>query len=99
MTLLSLYLYNNRIMRIVIKSLTTCSLVSFVFLAACTSPPSSPQTLGDYLKGLFESNDIILTQSDFLEPVEDPYLAFARMLMLVSSSDTSEQEITEEAAE
>ena len=88
MTLVSLYLYTKHVMRIVIKSLTTGFLVSFVFLATCTSPPSSPQTLGDYLKGLFESNDIILVQSDFLEPVEDPYLAFAKMLMLIQSSDT-----------
>lgn len=93
-----IYLYNNHIMGMVIKPLSFCFLVAIVLLEACTSPPPPPQTLGGYLKDLFESNDIHLTQNDFLEPVEDPYLAFAKMLVLISSSDTSEQVIDEETA-
>jgi predicted TIM-barrel fold metal-dependent hydrolase len=83
----------------VIKILVLLWLASIVLFTSCTLdvPPPS-QTLGEYLKDLFEGNDIVLTPDDFLRPVDDPYLVFARMLLLVSLSDTGDQEITEEKA-
>lgn len=72
-------------------------LVALIFFSACTSPPH-PQPLGDYLKDLFESHEIVLDRNDFLEPVEDPYLAFAKMLNLVPSSYQSEQTISQKTA-
>jgi len=61
--------------------------------------PLHPLTLGDYLKNLFESHKIILNQDDFFEPVENPYLAFAKILNLVPSSYQSRQKITKREAE
>ena len=84
-------------MKTIVKSLAVGVLFAVVFPAACT-PPVESQTLGEFLRDLFESNDIILAQSDFLEPVDDPYLAFAKILMLIASSDSVEQEITDETA-
>jgi len=76
------------------KSLLVCLLITLIFLPACIS-----QTLGDYLKDLFESHEIILDKDDFLGPVEDPYLAFAKILNLIPSSHQSDQKITQETAE
>ena len=98
MALSTVCLYNIRMTKAIMKALSFCFLIAIVLLAACTSPPLHSQTLGDYLKDLFESNDIILTQSDFLKPVKDPYLAFTEMLMLISSSGIGEQVIDEETA-
>jgi len=80
------------------KSLLVSLLIALIFLSACPAP-LHPQTLGDYLKDLFESHEIILDRDDFLEPVEDPYLAFAKMLNLIPSSHQSEQRITQKTAE
>ena len=77
------------------KSLLICLLIVLIFLPACTLP----QNLGDYLKGLFESHEIILDKDDFLGPVEDPYLAFAKILNLIPSSYQSDQTITQKTAE
>ncbi|UCD22273.1 MAG: hypothetical protein JSW22_01145, partial [Chloroflexota bacterium] len=41
-----------------------------------------PQNLGEYLQDLFATNNVTPDESDFFEPVEDPYLAFAKMLNL-----------------
>ena len=86
------------------KSLLVCLLIVLIFLPACNLPlqpqePLHPQNLGDYLKDLFESHEIILDKDDFLEPVEDPYLAFAKILNLIPSSHQSDQKITQETAE
>jgi len=79
----------------IMKSLLVCLLITLIFLSACTSPLH----LGDYLKDLFESHEIILNKDDFLEPVEDPYLAFAKILNLIPSSHQSDQKITPKTAE
>ncbi len=80
------------------KSLLISLLIALIFLSACPAP-LHPQTLGDYLKDLFESHEIILDRDDFLEPVEDPYLAFAKILNLIPSSHQSDQRITQKTAE
>lgn len=82
----------------IMKSLLVCLLITLIFLPACISP-LQPQTLGDYLQDLFESYEIILDKDDFLGPVEDPSLAFAKILNLIPSSHQSDQEITQETAE
>jgi len=79
----------------IMKSLLVYLLITLIFLPACTLPLH----LGDYLKDLFESHEIILDKDDFLEPVEDPYLAFAKILNLIPSSHQSDQRITQETAE
>jgi len=88
----------------IMKSLLVCLLIVLIFLPACNLPlqpqePLHPQNLGDYLKDLFESHEIILDKDDFLEPVEDPYLAFAKILNLIPSSHQSDQTITQKTAE
>ncbi len=82
----------------VMKSFLAFLLSTSIFLSACTSP-LHPQTLGEYLQGLFVSNEIFLNEDDFFEPVEEPYLAYAKILNLISSSDQSDQRITEKTAE
>jgi len=61
--------------------------------------PFHPLTLGNYLKDLFEDHEIILYEDDFLESVEDPYLAFAKILNLIPTSAQSNQKITQKTAE
>jgi predicted TIM-barrel fold metal-dependent hydrolase len=84
------------------KFLYTLALVAVVLLPACASCANTPtvhtQALGEYLKDLFESHEIILDESDFLGPVEEPYLAFAKMLNLIPSSAQGDKEITDETA-
>jgi len=53
------------------------------------------QNLGDYLKSLFEENKILVSKSDFLEDVEDPYFSFAKILNLIPYSYKKSQQITE----
>ena len=81
--------------RAVMKSFLAFLLIISIFLATC----SSSQSLGEYLQDLFVTNEIILNEDDFLEPVEDPYLAYAKILNLIPSSYQSDQRITEETAE
>lgn len=83
--------------RVIVKAALSSLLIALIFLSACSSPPH-PQPLGVYLKDLLESQEIVLDKDDFLEPVEDPYLAFAKMLNLVPSSHQSEQTITQKTA-
>ena len=52
-----------------------------------------PESLGEYLQHLLVSNGIAPNKDDFFEPVEDPYLAFAKMLNIVSSSAQSDDRI------
>ncbi len=80
----------------IVKSLLVSLLIALIFLPACTL---GQQTLSDYLKDLFESHEIILDKDDFLEPVEDTYLAFAKILNLIPSSYQSDERITQETAE
>ena len=52
-----------------------------------------PQNLGEYLQDLFTTNNITPSADDFFEPVEDPYLAFAKMLNLIPTSAQSNDRI------
>jgi hypothetical protein len=45
-----------------------------------TFSPLDPQALGDYLKALFEDNQIYLSENDFFEKTQYPYLDFAKIL-------------------
>lgn len=65
-----------------------------LLFSACTSP-----RLGDYLADMFVGNGVILEEDDFLEPVEDPYLAYAKILSLIPYSYQSDERITEKTAE
>jgi predicted TIM-barrel fold metal-dependent hydrolase len=53
-----------------------------------------PQNLGEYLQELFTANNITPSTDDFFEPVEDPYLAFAKMLNLIRTPAQSNDRIT-----
>jgi predicted TIM-barrel fold metal-dependent hydrolase len=54
-----------------------------------------PLTLGDYLKQLFESHNIILDKDDFLEEIKYPYVEGAKILNLIPSSWQNNQKITQ----
>src|SRR4030042_1940407 len=84
--------------RAVIKSIFVFLLAASIFLASCNSP-LHPQNLGEYLQNLFVTNEIVLDKDDFLEPVEDCYLAYAKILNIVPSSYQSGERITEKEAE
>ena len=64
-----------------------------VSLLAVRDLRSYPQNLGEYLQDLFATNNITPSEDDFFEPVEDPYLAFAKMLNLVPTSAQSNDRI------
>ncbi len=82
----------------VIKSILIFLLAASIFLTNCSSP-MHPQNLGEYLQDLFTSNEIVLNEDDFFEPVDDPYLDYAKMLRLIPSSYQSDERITEKTAE
>lgn len=82
----------------VIKSILIFLLASSIFLTNCNSP-MHPQNLGEYLQDLFISNDVVLDEDDFLEPVDNLYLAYAKILGLIPSSYRSGDRITEKTAE
>src|SRR4030042_2667565 len=82
----------------VIKSILIFLLAAFIFLTNCDSP-MHPQNLSDYLHDLFVSNEIVLSKDDFLEPVDDLYLAYAKIVGLIPSSYQSDERITEKTAE
>jgi len=54
---------------------------------------SYPQNLGEYLQYLLTTNNITPNEDDFFEPVEDPYLAFAKMLNLIPTSAQSNDSV------
>ena len=56
------------------------------------------QSLGDYLQNLFVANGVGVSADDFLEPVDDPYVAFAKILNLVPASSQSEDRMSERKA-
>jgi len=64
-----------------------------VSLLAVRDLRSYPQNLGEYLQDLFVTNGIAPDEDDFFEPVEDPYLAFAKMLNLIPTSAQSNDRI------
>ena len=55
---------------------------------------SYPQNLGEYLQDLFTTNNVTPSEGDFFEPVDDPYVAFAKMLNLIPTSAQSNDGIT-----
>lgn len=56
-------------------------------------PPFLPESLGDYLKNMFEENGIVLNQEDFLYDTDSPYLDFAKILNFVPDSYDSGRKI------
>lgn len=64
-----------------------------VSLLAVRDLRSYPQNLGEYLQDLFTANNITPSTDDFFEPVDDPYLAFAKMLNLIPTSAQSNDSI------
>ena len=67
-------------------------LVGFGLLGVRDLRPYS-QNLSEYVQDLFTSDGVSLNQDDFLQPVEDPYLAFAQTLNLVPTSTQSDDRI------
>ncbi len=57
-----------------------------------------PQSLGEYLKDLFVTSGITLSEDDFLEPVDDPYVAFAKILNLIPGSSQSGERMNQRKA-
>lgn len=72
--------------------LLVIAVVSFSVLAIRDLRPY-PQNVGEYLQDLFVTNGIAPNEDDFFEPVEDPYLAFAKILNLVPTSAQSNDRI------
>ncbi len=72
--------------------LLTVVIISISFLAVYDAGPC-PQSLGEYLQDLFIANGIVLSEDDFLEPVDDPYVAFAKMLSLIPGSSQSDDRV------
>jgi predicted TIM-barrel fold metal-dependent hydrolase len=72
--------------------LIAIAVISFSFLAIRDLRPY-PQNLGEYLQDLFVANGIGPNEEDFFEPVEDPYLAFAKILNLIPTSAQSDDRI------
>jgi predicted TIM-barrel fold metal-dependent hydrolase len=74
--------------------LLAVALAATAFVAVRDLRPR-PQTVGEYLQDLFVTNGIALSEDDFLEPVDDPYLAFAKMLNLIPASSQSDDKMNE----
>jgi predicted TIM-barrel fold metal-dependent hydrolase len=72
--------------------LAVIAIVSLSLLAVRDLRPY-PQNLGSYLQDLFVDNGITLDEDDFFEPIEDPYLAFAKILNIVPTSAQSDDKI------
>ena len=64
-----------------------------VSLLAARDLRSYPQNLGEYLQDLFTTNNVTPSTDDFFEPVDDPYLAFAKMLNLIPTSAQSNDSV------
>jgi len=64
-----------------------------VSLLAARDLRSYPQNLGEYLQDLFTTNNVTPSTDDFFEPVDDPYLAFAKMLDLIPTSAQSNDSV------
>jgi predicted TIM-barrel fold metal-dependent hydrolase len=74
--------------------LLAVAIIAIGFVAVRDLRPHS-QTVGEYLQDLFITNGVTLSEDDFLEPVDDPYLAFAKILNLVPSSSQSDDRTNE----
>jgi len=78
-------------------SLLVVAIITLSFVAVRDLRPR-PENLGEYLQDLFVTNGITLDEDDFFEPVDDPYLAFAKILNLVSTSSQSDDRVSERKA-
>ena len=78
------------------KSLLVLLIIAVVTVSVLAIRDLSPhpQNLGEYLQDLFITNNITLNEDDFFEPVEDPYLAFAKMLNIIPTTAQSNDRIT-----
>jgi predicted TIM-barrel fold metal-dependent hydrolase len=74
--------------------LLAIAVVAVGYLAVRDLRPHS-QTVGEYLQDLFITNGITVSEDDFLEPVDDPYLALAKILNLVSTTSQSDDRMNE----
>lgn len=74
--------------------LLAVAITAIGFVAVRDLRPRS-QTMGEYLQDLFVTNGIAVSEEDFFEPVDDPYLAFAKMLNLVPASSQSDDRINQ----
>lgn len=79
-------------------SLTISSLQKQIKELINSSQPLYHLNLGDYLKELFESNEIVLDENEFLESTKEPYLDFAKILNLISPTYRSNKRITQREA-
>jgi len=77
--------------------LLAIAVIAISFLAVRDLRPR-PQTVGEYLQDLFITNGITVSEDDFLEPVDDPYLAFAKILNLIPGSSQSDDRMNERKA-
>jgi predicted TIM-barrel fold metal-dependent hydrolase len=77
--------------------LLAVTVVAIGFFAVRDLRPRA-QTVGEYLQDLFVTNGIAVSEEDFLEPVDDPYLAFARILNLIPTSCQSNDRMNERKA-
>ena len=82
---------------IVIKTAVVFILLALVVLPACGSPLLE-QSLGEYLQEVFTENGVVIDRGDFFEPVDDPYLAYAKILHLIPYSYQSDHRITAQEA-
>jgi predicted TIM-barrel fold metal-dependent hydrolase len=77
--------------------LLAAAIVAIGFFAVRDLRPRA-QTVAEYLQELFTTNGITVSEDDFLEPVDDPYLAFAKILKLLPSSSQSDDRMNERRA-
>jgi len=77
--------------------LLAVAVIAVGFFAVRDLRPRS-QTVGEYLQDLFVTNGIAVTEEDFFEPVDDPYLAFAKILNLVPTRSQSDDRMNERRA-
>jgi predicted TIM-barrel fold metal-dependent hydrolase len=73
------------------------AVVAIGFFAVRDLRPRS-QTVGEYLQDLFVTNGITVSEDDFLEPADDPYLAFAKILNLIPTCSQSHDRMNERRA-
>ena len=77
--------------------LLVIAIIALSFVAVRDLRPH-PQNLGEYLQDLFVTNGIALNEEDFFQPVDDPYLPFAKILNLIPTSSQSDDRISERTA-
>ena len=74
--------------------LLVIAIITLSFLAVRDLRPR-PQNLGEYLQDLFVTNGVALNEDDFFQPVDDPYVAFAKILNLIPAPSQSDDRINQ----